>query len=175
MRAWERVAARRDPGLKLVIVGGTGWREEIVLRHMAPHVESGQIYHLHNVPSEDLQTLIRHAACFASVSYNEGFGYSPLEATQAGAPCVISDLPVFRWIFGEGAIFVDPYDVDAISVGIERLTCLPSSAALVAELRGRAQDVLARFRPGVVAQEWGALLEDVGRQAAGLAGRSGGS
>ena len=170
VRAWERVAARRDSGLRLVIVGGAGWREEALLRDMAPHVESGQIYHLHNVPSEDLQTLMHNAACFASVSYNEGFGYSPLEATQAGAPCLISDLPVFRWIFGDSAIFVDPYDVDAIAVGIERLTCLPSSAALVADLRARADGVLARFTPGVVAQEWGALLAGVGRQAAGTAG-----
>ncbi len=161
VRAWERVAARQDPGLKLVIVGGSGWREEAVLRHMAPHVETGQIYHLRNVPAEDLQTLMRNAACFASVSYNEGFGYPPLEAIQAGAPCVISDLPVFRWIFGEGAVYVDPYDVDAIAAGIERLTCLPSSAALVEDLRAQAEAVLARFRPGAVAQAWGALLESL--------------
>jgi glycosyltransferase involved in cell wall biosynthesis len=159
VRAWERVAARRDPGLKLVIVGGAGWREAPVLRHMAPHVESGQIYHLQSVPAEDLQTLMRHAACFASVSYNEGFGYSPLEATQAGAPCVISDLPVFRWIFGNAAVFVDPYDVDSIATGIERLTCLPTSEALVQELRSRAEPVLSRFRPAVVGEAWGALLE----------------
>ncbi len=149
------------------IVGGAGWREEDALRHMAPHVETGHIYHLQNVPAEDLQTLMRNAACFASVSYNEGFGYSPLEATQAGAPCVISDLAVFRWIFGEGAVFVDPYDVDAIAVGIERLTCMPLSAALVAELRARAEGVLARFRPDVVAQSWSALLEGSGLAAAG--------
>ena len=163
VRAWERVAARRDPGLKLVIVGGSGWREETVLRHMAPHVETGQIYHLHNVPTEDLQTLMREAACFASVSYNEGFGYSPLEASQAGAPCLISDLPVFRWIFGEGAVYADPYDVDSIAAGIERLTCLPSSASLVADLRARAESVLARFRPGVVGQAWGELLESLAK------------
>jgi glycosyltransferase involved in cell wall biosynthesis len=167
VRAWERVAARRDPELKLVIVGGAGWREMTVLRHMAPHVETGQIYHLHNVPSEDLQTLMRNAACFASVSYNEGFGYSPLEAIQAGAPCVISDIPVFRWIFGEAAIYADPYDVDSIAAGIERLTCLPSSAALAADLCARAEGVLARFRPSVVAQAWGALLEDSGGAVAG--------
>jgi glycosyltransferase involved in cell wall biosynthesis len=159
IRAWERVAARRNPGLKLVIVGGPGWREDEVLRHMAPHVESGQIYHLQNVPSEDLQTLMRHAACFAAVSYNEGFGYSPLEATQAGAPCVISDLPVFRWIFGDGAVFADPYDVDSIATGIERLTSLPTSPELVQELRSRAERVLARFRPNVVAESWSELLE----------------
>jgi glycosyltransferase involved in cell wall biosynthesis len=159
VQAWERVAARRDPSLKLVIVGGAGWREEPVLRQMAPHVETGQIYHLQKVPAEDLQTLMRHATCFASVSYNEGFGYSPLEATQAGAPCVISDLPVFRWIFGDAAIYVDPYDIDSIANGIERLTCLPASADLARDLRSRAEPVLARFRPSAVSESWSALLE----------------
>ena len=167
VRAWERVAARHVPGLKLVIVGGAGWREETVLRHMAPHVQTGQIYHLHNVPTEDLQTLMRNAACFASVSYNEGFGYSPLEASQAGAPCVISDLPVFRWIFGEAAIYVDPYDVDSIAVGIERLTCMPTSATLAADLRARAEAVQAKFRPAAIAQAWSALLENIGAASEG--------
>jgi glycosyltransferase involved in cell wall biosynthesis len=159
VRAWEIATARRDPALKLVIVGGAGWREEPVLRQMAPHIESGRIYHLQKVPSEDLQTLMAHAACFAAVSYNEGFGYSPLEATQAGAPCVISDIPVFRWIFGNAAVFADPYDVESIATGIERVTSLPGSDALVAELRAGADAVLARFRPDVVANAWAALLE----------------
>ena len=158
IRAWERVAARRDPDLKLVIVGGTGWREEQVLHQLRPGVESGQIYHLHNVPSDDLQILMRHAACLAAVSYNEGFGYSPLEATQAGTPCLISDLPVFRWIFGDAAIYVDPYDVESIATGIERLVSLPSSPDLAKQLRARAESVLARFRPDTVAQSWDALL-----------------
>jgi glycosyltransferase involved in cell wall biosynthesis len=129
-----------------------------VLHQLRPGVESGQIYHLHNVPSDDLQILMRHAACLAAVSYNEGFGYSPLEATQAGTPCVISDLPVFRWIFGDAAIYVDPYDVESIASGIERLVSLPSSPDLAKQLRGRAEGVLARFRPDAVAQAWDALL-----------------
>jgi glycosyltransferase involved in cell wall biosynthesis len=92
-------------------VGGPGWREGEVLSQLRPGVERGQIFHLQNVPTDDMQTLMRHAACLASVSYNEGFGYSPLEAMQAGAPCLISDLAVFRWIFGDAALYVDPYDV----------------------------------------------------------------
>ena len=159
VRAWEIATARRDASLKLVIVGGAGWREEPVLRQMAPHIESGRIYHLQKVPSEDLQILMAHAACFAAVSYNEGFGYSPLEATQAGAPCVISDIPVFRWIFGNAAVFADPYDVESIAACIERVTSLPGSEALVAELRAGADAVLARFRPEMVAQAWADMLE----------------
>jgi glycosyltransferase involved in cell wall biosynthesis len=161
IRAWERVAARRDPDLRLVVVGGRGWREEEVLAQLRPGVAAGQILHLQNVPADDLQTLMRHAACFASVSYNEGFGYSPLEATQAGAPCVISDLPVFRWIFGDAAIYADPYDVDSIANGIERLTSLPTSPDLARHLRTRAEPVLARFRPAAIADAWDALLQNV--------------
>lgn len=163
IRAWERVAARRDPNLKLVIVGGPGWREEQVLSQLRPGVESGGIYHLQGVPADDLQTLMRHAACFASVSFNEGFGYSPLEATQAGAPCLVSNLPVFRWIFGESVLYVDPYDVESIAAGIERLVSLPGSADLARQLRARADAVLARFHPHAIAEAWEALLHDLGR------------
>ena len=161
IRAWERVAARRDPDLRLVIVGGPGWREEQVLNQLRPGVARGQIFHLQNVPADDMQTLMGAAACFASVSYNEGFGYSPLEATQAGAPCLISDLPVFRWIFGDSALYVDPYDVESIAGGIERLVSLPTSADLARQLRSRAEPVLARFRPGAIAEAWDALLQNV--------------
>jgi glycosyltransferase involved in cell wall biosynthesis len=158
IRAWERVAARRDPDLRLVIVGGPGWREGEVLSQLRPGVERGQIFHLQNVPTDDMQTLMRHAACLASVSYNEGFGYSPLEAMQAGAPCLISDLAVFRWIFGDAALYVDPYDVESIATGIERLVSLPTSADLAHQLRARSEPVLARFRPAAIAEAWDALL-----------------
>jgi glycosyltransferase involved in cell wall biosynthesis len=158
IRAWERVAARRDPDLRLVIVGGPGWRENEVLNQLRPGVERGQIFHLQNVPTDDMQTLMRHAACLASVSFNEGFGYSPLEAMQAGAPCLISDLAVFRWIFGDAALYIDPYDVESIASGIERLVSLPTSADLAQQLRARSEPVLARFRPAAIAEAWDALL-----------------
>ncbi len=158
VRGWERVAARADPELRLVIVGGAGWREDALLRELAPGVASGAILHLHNLPQEELQALMRGAACFAFPSFNEGFGYSPLEAMQAGTPCVVSDLEVFRWVLGAAAIYVDPYDEDAIASGIERLTCAPGHEALAADLRAQAEHVLARFQPATVAASWQKLL-----------------
>lgn len=155
IRGWERVAARTDPDLRLVIVGGTGWREDSVLADMRPGVASGRILHLQNLPPDELQAVMRGAACFAFPSFNEGFGYSPLEALQAGAPCVVSDLPVFHWIFGDAAIYVDPYDSSSIAAGIESGINDPAPS------QTRRDRVLCRFQPGAIGQAWEALLQTV--------------
>jgi glycosyltransferase involved in cell wall biosynthesis len=161
IRGWERVIARSDPDLRLVIVGAPGWREDDVLREMRPGVASGRILHLQNLPQDELQALMRGAACFAFPSFNEGFGYSPLEAMQAGTPCVVSDLDVFRWVFGRAALYVDPYDTDAIATGIERLTCRAGHQELVALLRAQAAQVLPRFSTATVGAAWGKLLSEL--------------
>jgi glycosyltransferase involved in cell wall biosynthesis len=161
VRAWERVVARSDPELRLVIVGEAGWRESQVLAHMRPGVASGQILHLQHLPQEDLQALMGHAACFALPSFNEGFGYTPLEAMQAGAPCVVSDLPVFRWIFGDAALYVDPYDTESIATGIERLTSRNGWQKLSASLQDRSDRTLSRFRPASITQAWEALFQTI--------------
>ena len=159
IRAWERVINRSDPDLKLVIVANPGWLEEPVLKTMAQHVRVGRIAHLAGLPKDELTSLARQAACFAFPSFNEGFGYPPLEALQGGAPCVVSDIPVFRWTFEDAALFVDPYDAESIAEGIERVAVLPGHEALRAELMTRAPAVLARFQPDAVAERWAALLE----------------
>jgi glycosyltransferase involved in cell wall biosynthesis len=161
VRGWQRVTARSDPNLRLVIVGEAGWRDEQILTHMRPGVASGHILHLQHLPQEDLQALLRSAACFALPSFNEGFGYTPLEAMQAGTPCVVSDLPVFRWIFGDSVLYVDPYDSDSIADGIERLTCRPGWQNLSIFLQERGESVLSRFRPSSIAQAWEALLHNI--------------
>ena len=161
VRAWERVVARSDPELRLVIVGESGWRESEILAQMRPGVASGRILHLQHLPQEDLQAVMRRAACFAFPSFNEGFGYTPLEAMQAGAPCLVSDLPVFRWVFGDAALYVDPYDTESIANGIERLTSRTGWQNLSASLQDRSERVLPRFRPASVAQAWEALLQTI--------------
>jgi glycosyltransferase involved in cell wall biosynthesis len=161
IRAWERVVARGDPDLRLVIVGEAGWREDRVLTEMRPGVARGQILHLQHLPQEDLQALLHCAACFAFPSFNEGFGYTPLEALQAGTPCVVSDLPVFRWIFGDSALYVDPYDSESIANGIERLTSRAGWQNLATVLHGRSERVLSRFRPSSISQSWEALLQGI--------------
>ncbi len=159
--AWERVAQRADPRLRLVIVANPGWQEEPTRDAMRSHVASGGIVHLENLRPDELAAMMRQAACFVFPSFNEGFGYPPLEALTAGAPVIVSDLPVFRWIFGPAALYADPYDSDQLALAIERMLYQPESAALRAKLLSHREATVERFQPATIAAQWAELLDRV--------------
>ncbi len=162
IRGWERAAAA-DRALHLVIVGGPGWHEEETLAQMRPGVASGRILHVQNLPPDELHALMRGAACFAFPSFSEGFGLTPLEAMACGAPCVVSDLPVFRWIFGPAVLYADPYDPASIAEGITRLTAATEAAAgLRQALRAGAAGVLERFTMATVSSAWADAARNLG-------------
>lgn len=68
----------------------------------------------------DLADLYTGAGTVAFPSLDEGFGLPAVEALAAGATLVTSDMPVQHWVCGPHAIYVDPWDVDAIRYGLKR-------------------------------------------------------
>jgi glycosyltransferase involved in cell wall biosynthesis len=65
------------------------------------------------VSEPELAALYRRARAFLYPSLVEGFGLPLLEAMAAGAPVVASDIPVFREVAGDAAVFVPPADTSA--------------------------------------------------------------
>jgi glycosyltransferase involved in cell wall biosynthesis len=73
------------------------------------------------VADEDLRYLYAGCRALVLVSQAEGFGLPLVEAAAAGAPgVVLSDIPVFRWICGDAAIYVDPSSTSSITAGLRR-------------------------------------------------------
>lgn len=62
------------------------------------------------VDDATLKTLYQEAVCFVFPSLAEGFGLPGLEAMAAGTPVLASDIPVFKEVYGEAAIYFDPLD-----------------------------------------------------------------
>jgi glycosyltransferase involved in cell wall biosynthesis len=69
---------------------------------------------LTNFPEAELPALYSHALGLISPSLCEGFGLPPLEARACGCPVLVSDLPVFHEVLGEGARYFDPHSPDSL-------------------------------------------------------------
>ncbi|WP_458759587.1 glycosyltransferase family 4 protein [Afipia sp. TerB] len=69
---------------------------------------------LGHLPHDDLYAVMQHAAIFVSPALYEPFGLSVLEAASAGCAMVLSDIPTFRELWDDAAIFVDPRDAKEI-------------------------------------------------------------
>jgi glycosyltransferase involved in cell wall biosynthesis len=61
------------------------------------------------------------ATALVTASYDEGFGIPVVEAMALGTPVVVSDIPIFREIGGESALFVDPHSPEAIATAVRWL------------------------------------------------------
>lgn len=97
---------------KLVLVGFKGWKNREVLKAIAS--TEGVIYFGY-VPAEELPYFYNLASLFVYVSLYEGFGLPPLEAMACGTPVLVSDIPVFREILSDAALYTDPLDVEEIA------------------------------------------------------------
>lgn len=69
-----------------------------------------------HIDDKTLAQLYKNAVYNLLISRDEGFGFSYLEAAKLGTPSILADRPIFREISkDQGAIFVDPENVDAIT------------------------------------------------------------
>lgn len=66
------------------------------------------------------------ASIFVSTALYEPFGLAVLEAAQAGCALVLSDIPTFRELWDDAAIFVPPHGVDRVASTLEDLRSHPS-------------------------------------------------
>jgi glycosyltransferase involved in cell wall biosynthesis len=89
---------------------------------------------------EDLGALYAGALALVLPSWLEGFGLPPVEGLAAGTPAIVSDLPVFREVLGDGALYVPPGDAEALADALLSLERDPA-------LRGPPP----RRRPGEIA------------------------
>lgn len=112
------------------------------------------------VDDQHLQELYRGAVGFAFPSLYEGFGLPPLEAQRLGTPVLAARAASMPEVLGDGAVWVDPHDVDDIRRGIERLDGDPE---LRAELVRAGWANEKRFSWTASAQSVARIVDEVRR------------
>ncbi len=63
-----------------------------------------RVHLLGHIPYDDMETLFRAADFFISGSHSEGSGYAILDALACGTPVLVTDIPPFRRVTGNGAV-----------------------------------------------------------------------
>jgi glycogen synthase len=134
-----------------------------------PHGAAAQFDHIQPLGPLGRGALAeRYAAApvFASVALYEPFGLAVLEAAQAGAALVLSDIPTFRELWNGAALFVPAEDSGALAVALQGLLDHPDEARrLAAAARYRARRYGARAMAQKVAEVYEAVLGQPARQA----------
>lgn len=154
----------------LVIVGREGWRAEAELRLLrggAGTVLKGasRIRRVDYLPRAALMRLVHGARGVFFPSLYEGFGLPVLEAMSLGRPVMTTNVSSLPEVAGDGALLVDPYDVDAMAQAIRRMdgdSALRQSLAALGRSRSEIFSA-ARFEQRIDAY-YRHVLEGKGRK-----------
>jgi glycosyltransferase involved in cell wall biosynthesis len=119
-RLTEAFTNMEDTGYRLYLAGGshTAFRNSGAM----PERNSDRIRFLGYVSDEQLCSLYRNAVAFVSPSVYEGFGIPNLEAMRQGCPVVVSDIPAYREVCGDAALYFNPHDTASIQAALRELT-----------------------------------------------------
>ena len=113
-----RVLKDRGTAPPLVVVGRVGWAYGSALDEL--RAEPG-VHLLGHVDDSTLRGLYQAAVALAFPSLYEGFGLPLLEAMAEGLPAVAGNAGALPELAGDGALLVDPRDVESIATGLTRV------------------------------------------------------
>ncbi|KGJ71719.1 mannosyltransferase [Cryobacterium roopkundense] len=106
------------PEHELHLMSRVSESEQARLRTLAP--QARLIFH-NGVTDEEYGAVLRSATALVTASLDEGFGIPLVEAMSVGIPIVVSDIPIFREIGGDAAVYVEPTAPGAFVEAVRRL------------------------------------------------------
>ena len=142
LRAFELLTDRHEVPEHLVIAGSAGWGMKEFMRRAGNGRTDGRIHYLGYVPQKALPHLYAGARLFVYPSFEEGFGFPPLEAMACGTPTIASATSSLSENLGDAAILVPPDDPAAIAEAMHKLL---SDDTAHSDYRRRGLECVGRF------------------------------
>ncbi|MBI2334189.1 glycosyltransferase family 4 protein [Candidatus Daviesbacteria bacterium] len=116
---------------RLVIAGNKGWLSDKIYDLPKKLGIEKRVKFLGYVPDGKLPALYSGAIALVFPSLFEGFGLPILEAQACGCPVITSNVSSMPEVAGKGAILVDPYNIDDIVKGMERVKSQESRVKII--------------------------------------------
>lgn len=106
------------PDHELHLMSTVGDAERARLTALAP--QARLVFH-NGATDEEYAAVLSSATALVSASRDEGFGIPLVEAMSLGIPVVVSDIPIFREIGGDAALFFAPTRPETLTAAVRRL------------------------------------------------------
>lgn len=109
------------PEYTLTIVGTRSVFADEVKKFVAKSGLSDRVKFAGRLTDYELAKAYSNAFALVQPSFSEGFGLTGVEAMASGAPVLASDIPIFREIYQDAALFFDPYSAQAFVAAVKKL------------------------------------------------------
>ena len=128
--------------IKLVIAGEKGWLYKDVFDTAFFSKYKNDIIFTGFVEENDKPIFYKLAKLFVYPSFFEGFGFPPLEAMSAKVPVIASNTSSLPEVIKDGAILVDPYDINEIALAMKMVLC---DKKLEMKLKEKSSKIIEEF------------------------------
>lgn len=148
-------------GIKLILVGG----EDHFYKQLKKKVEvmglTESVSFYGPAKREELTSLYQKALALVFPSLMEGFGLPGLEAMASSCLVVCSDIPVFREIYGEGALYFDPKNPKDIAEKLKMVCSNVLKQQNKEEMIRKGQEQVKKYSWGKLARETFKIYQEV--------------
>ncbi len=110
----------QESDARLVFVGGRGWKIDALADRIRSHPQHGKrLFWFEGVSDNDVSHAYERTTAVVSMSMAEGFGLPLAEAARLDKPVICSDIPVFREVGGEGAVYFASDDAASMAEAVQ--------------------------------------------------------
>lgn len=114
-------ALEKLPKYSLVISASRSVFVEQFLQEVKNVSMEHRVRYVGRISDTELKTWYAKASALVQPSLSEGFGLTGVEAMAAGIPVIASDIPIFKEIYQQSAVYFNPHDPSDLARVVESL------------------------------------------------------
>lgn len=120
-------AFSKVPGYQLVISGKKGWLFEEIFKTVSELKIQDRVIFTDFVTEKEKNILLQSATATILPSLYEGFGIPAIESQSFGTPVIVSDIPSYREIMANSAIYINPRDEKSLVKAMQNIKIIRSN------------------------------------------------
>jgi glycosyltransferase involved in cell wall biosynthesis len=142
IKAYNLFRAQNEGKILFLLAGRMAWSTKEVEKAWKESPYAEDIHFLGYLSDTSISYYLKHALALVYISLHEGFGMPIIEAFAAETPVITSNNGALAEISGEGALLVNPLDINDIARGMNEMY---ENTTLRRSLTEAGKNELARF------------------------------